>query len=134
MSSQRCEEKSAPARGEERECAPFGSSFYMCVLPPGPALCKWAQPGALFVPPEVLTAVLRPSFDLPRFLAIAILDSFSLFYLPNIPLSRHGRPNSLGIGVSRSFWLLPAELGRQEVLGLPLLLVSSLRVLMAVSI
>ena len=67
MSSQRCEEKSAPARGEERECAPFGSSFYMCVLPTGPALCKWAQTGALFVPPEVLTAVLRPSFDLPLF-------------------------------------------------------------------
>ena len=74
------------------------------------------------------------SSDLPCLLATAILDSFSLFYLPNIPPSRDGRPNSLGIGASRSFWLLPAELGRRGVLGLPLLLVSSLRVLIAVSI
>ena len=38
----------------------------------------------LFVLPEVFTLVLGPSFDLPCLLAIAILDSFSLFYLPNI--------------------------------------------------
>ena len=73
------------------------------------------------------------SSDLPYLLATAILDSFSLFYLPNISPSRDGRPNSLGIGASRSFWLLPAELGRRRVLGLPLLLVSILRVLIAVS-
>ena len=73
------------------------------------------------------------SSDLPCLLATAILDSFSLFYQPNIPPSRDGRPNSLGIGASRSFWLLPAELGRRGVLGLPLLLVSILRVLLAVS-
>jgi len=73
-------------------------------------------------------------FSLPCLLATATLDSFSLFYLPNIPPSRDGRPNYLGIGVSRSFWLLPAELGRRGMLGLPLLLVSSLRVLIAVSI
>ena len=66
------------------------------------------------------------SSDLPCLLATAILDSFSLFYLPNIPPSRDGRPNSLGIGASRSFWLLPAELGQRGVLGLPLLLVSIL--------
>ena len=65
------------------------------------------------------------SSDLPCLLATAILDSFSLFYLPNITPSRDGRPNSLGIGASRSFWLLPAELGWRGVLGLPLLLVSS---------
>ena len=80
----------------------------------------------LFVLPEVFTLVLGPSFDLPCLLATAILDSFSLFYLPNIPPSRDGRPNSLGIGASRSFWLLPVELGRRGVLGLPLLLVSIL--------
>ena len=62
------------------------------------------------------------------------LDSFSLFLLPNIPPLRDGRPSSLGIGASRSLWLLPAELGWQWVLGFPLLLVSSLRVLIAVSI
>ena len=72
-------------------------------------------------------------FSLPCLLATAILDSFSLFYLPNIPPSRDGRPNSLGIEASRSFWLLPAELGWRGVLGLPLLLVSSLRVLIVVS-
>ena len=73
------------------------------------------------------------SSDLPCLLATAILDSFSLFYLPNIPPSRDGRPNSLGIGALRSFWLLPAELGCRGVLGLPLLLVSILRVVIAVS-
>ena len=73
------------------------------------------------------------SLDLPCPLATAILDSFSLFYLPNIPPSRDGRLNSLGRGALRSFWLLPAELGWREVLGLPLLLVSILRVLIAVS-
>ena len=72
-------------------------------------------------------------FSLPCLLATAILDSFSLFYLPNIPPSRDGRPNSLEIEASRSFWLLPAELGWRGVLGLPLLLVSSLRVLIVVS-
>ena len=44
-------------------------------------------------------------------LATAILDSFSLFYLPNIPPARDGRPHSLGIGALRSFWLLSVELG-----------------------
>ena len=73
------------------------------------------------------------SSDLPCLSATAVLDSFSLFYLPNIPRSRDGRPNSLGIGASRSFWLLPAELGWRGVLGLLLLLVSLLRVLIAVS-
>ena len=37
----------------------------------------------LFVLPEVFTLVLGPFFDLPSLLATAILDSFSLFYLPN---------------------------------------------------
>ena len=64
-------------------------------------------------------------FPLPCLLATTILDSFSLVYLPNIPPSRDGRPSSLGIGVLRSLWLLPV--------GLPLLLVSSLRVLIVVS-
>ena len=38
----------------------FGSS----PPPPGPALCKLGLPGGLFVLPEVLTLVLRPSFVL----------------------------------------------------------------------
>ena len=120
----------AGERGRKR----FGSCSYMVFPPPGPALCRLGQPGALFVLPGVFTLVLGPSFHLPCLLATAILDSFSLFYLPNIPLSRDGRPSSLAIGVSWSFWLLPAEQGQRWVLGLPLLLVSSLRVLIAVSI
>ena len=50
------------------------------------------RPGVLFVLPEVLTLVLGPrtflcpifmGFSLPYLLAITILDSFALFYLPN---------------------------------------------------
>ena len=48
--------------------------------------------------------------------------------------SRDRRPSSLGRGTLRSLWLLPVELGQQGALGLPLLLVSNLRVLIAVSI
>ena len=40
----------------------------------------------------------------------------------------------MGIGPSRYLWLLPAVLGLGWALGLPFLLVSSLRVLIAVSI
>ena len=94
-SIQRHEEKNAPAHGRERERARartlgrkrerarFGSSFYMFFLHLGLRYADWAQPGVLFVPPEVFTLVLGPAFDLPCFLATAILDSFSLFYLPN---------------------------------------------------
>ena len=66
---------------------------------------NWAQPGVLFVLfvlPEVFTLVLRPFFDLPCLLATDILDFFPLFYLPNIPPSRDGRPNSLEIEALRS--------------------------------
>ena len=100
--------------------------------PPGPALCKLGLARSAVC--SVCSAWSLHSG--PRtflVLATAILDSFSLFYLPNIPPSRGGRPNSLGIGASRSFCLLPAELGRWGVLGLPLLLVSILRALIAVS-
>ena len=105
-----------------------------------PSICfpsPWACPVQTGLSQECSLFYLKSSlwsFDLPCFFATAVLDSFSLFYLPNIPPSRDGRPNSLGIGASRSFWLLPAELGWRGVLGLPLLLVSSLRVLIAVSI
>ena len=54
----------APQRmGErERERASFVSSI--CLSLPGPVLCKLGQAGVLFVLPEVLTLVLRPSFVL----------------------------------------------------------------------
>ena len=102
MSTQRCEEKSAPARGcpewgkrkreresgREREPSPLAPLF-TCFPLPAPVLCKLDQPGVLFVLPEVLTPVLGPSFALFwrafPFLVFShpILDSFSLFYLPN---------------------------------------------------
>ena len=44
----------------------FGSSVYVFSPPPGPALCKLGQPGVLFVLPEVLTPVLRPSVSFSR--------------------------------------------------------------------
>ena len=114
-------------RESVRKC--FGSSFYVFSS-------TWACPMQIGLSQECCLFGLKSSLwssDLPCLLAIVILDSFSLFYLPNIPPSRDGQPNSLGIGASGSFWLLPAELGRRGVLGLPLLLVSILRVLIAVS-
>ena len=116
------------------------SSVFVCFSPPlSLPYVNWAsQEGCLFY--------LRFSFrslDLPLFyfrglfpclLATTILDSFSYSnYLTFLP-SRDRSPNSLGIGASRSLWLHPAELGWGGALGLPLLLVSSLRVLIVVSI
>ena len=43
--------------------------------PPGPALCKLCQPVVLFVLPEVLTPVLKPSFDLPFFYFCGLFPS-----------------------------------------------------------
>ena len=81
----------------------FGSSFYMFFPPPGPALCKLGLAGTgvlfvLFVLPEVFTLVLGPSFDLPCLLATAILDSFSLFYLPNSSDSKEFACNAGNLG------------------------------------
>ena len=133
--SERETEKEKSAGTWERESVRrlFGSSFYMFFS------STWACPMQIGLSQECCLFCLFClksslwSSDLPCLLATAILDSFSLFYLPNIPPSRDGRPNSLGIGASRSFWLLPAALGWQGVLGRSLLLVSSLRVLIAVS-
>ena len=57
--------------------------LYVFFLHLGLPYANWAQPGVLFVLPEVFTLVLGPPFDLPCLLATTILDSFSLFYLPN---------------------------------------------------
>ena len=130
----------APQHVGERERELALALLFICLSFPGPVLCKLGQPAVLLF---YLRSSLRSSdlllfhfagFFLPCLLATAILDPFSLFYLPNIPPSRDGRPNSLGIGASRYFWLLPVELGQRGILGLPLLLVSSLRVLIVVSI
>ena len=60
-------------RERERDSFPFGSSFYMSFPPPGSALCKLDQPGALFVLPEDLT----PSWDLPLFYICWLFPSLS---------------------------------------------------------
>ena len=126
------ERESACTREREREKVVWLLLLYF-FPPPGPAICKLclAKSAAcsiwsLHSGSRIFFCSIFAGFSLPCLLATAILDSFSLFYLPNILPSRDGRPNSLGIGTSRSFWLLPAKLWRQGVLGLPLLLVSSL--------
>ena len=63
----------------------------------------------LFVLPEVFTLVLGPSFDLPCLLATAILDSFSLFYLPNkgkleVVKQEIARVNVNILGISKLRW------------------------------
>ena len=81
----------AKRQRREKSSAGFGSSFYVFPPPLG-SLCKLGQPGVLFVLPEVLTLVLGPSFvyfagfPLLCFLAMTILNSFFLFYLPNTQL------------------------------------------------
>ena len=78
-----------PQRTGERERELALAPLFICFSLPGPVLCKLDQPGVLFVLPEVLTPVLGPSFALFwrafPFLVFShpILDSFSLFYLPN---------------------------------------------------
>ena len=76
----------------ERESELGLASLFICFSLPGPVLCKLGQPGVLFVLPEVLTPVFSlrtffcsifTGFSLLCPLATAILDSFSLFYLPN---------------------------------------------------
>ena len=61
MSIQRREEKRARVRREsELALAPL----FICFSLPRPVLCKLGQPGVLFVLPEVVIPVLRPSFVL----------------------------------------------------------------------
>ena len=64
----------------ERERNPFGSSFYVFFLPPGPALCKLGLVRSAVLS-EVLTRVLGPSFDLP------LLYFHGLF--PSLSFSHH---------------------------------------------
>ena len=140
------ERKSARTQGSERERereSPW-LLLYMFFPPLGLPYVNWvSQECCLFYLRSSLWSSdlhltffcsIFEGFSLPGLLATAILDSCFLFSLPNIAPLRDGRPNSLGIGVSRSFWLLPAELGWREILGLPLLLVSGLRVLILGSI
>ena len=66
MSTQRCEDKSAPALGREHggESARERAPLFMFSLPLGLPYANWASQECCVLP-EVLTQVLRPSFDLP---------------------------------------------------------------------
>ena len=86
------ERERAHTHGREREKKCFGSSFYMFFPPPGPALCKLGlarsavySTWSLHSGPWTFLCSLFVGSSLPCLLATAILDSFSLFYLPNIP-------------------------------------------------
>ena len=111
----------------ERETpGPLALLFYVFSPPPGPALCKRGKSEVQFFLPEVLTSVLRPLFVLFfqafPFLVFQTPPFWTPFFYSNyltFPPSRDGRPNSLGVGVSRYLCLLPAELGQQGALGLP---------------
>ena len=73
----------------------------------------------LFVLPEVFTLVLGPSFDLPCLLATAILDSFSLFYLPNkgkleVVKQEIARVNLDILGISELKWTGMSEFNSDD--------------------
>ena len=61
---ERREREKERTHGRERPPGPLVPLFTCFFSPPGPALCKLGQQGVLFVLPEVLTPVLRPSFVL----------------------------------------------------------------------
>ena len=112
------ERKSARMRERKRRESALAPPFMCFFPPPGPALCKLGlargavcSTRSLHSGPRTFFCSIFAGFSLPCLLATAILDSFPLFSLPNIPPSRDGHPNSLGVGASRSFWLLPADLG-----------------------
>ena len=87
----------APQLARERVCEkererPLALLFMFFFIPLGLPYANWAQPGVLFYLKSslwssdlILTFLcsIFAGFSLPRLLATAILDSFSLFYLPN---------------------------------------------------
>ena len=88
------------ARGRERAGESALAPLFICFCS-----STWACPMQIGLSQECCLFYLKSSLwssDLPLtflvFLATTILDSVSLFYLPNIPPSKDGRPNSLGMG------------------------------------
>ena len=91
MSTQRHEEKRVEecARVGKRESS-LAPLFICFVPPPGPSLCKLGlarsavcSTWSLHSGPRTFLCSIFTGFSLPCLLATAILDSFSLFYLPN---------------------------------------------------
>ena len=82
--------KGCGEREKKREREPFGSSFYVFFLPPGPALCKLGLVRSAVLP-EVLIPVLGTSFDLPLFYFCGLFSSLSIshhhsgFLFPTLP-------------------------------------------------
>ena len=121
---------------EEVSCSIWLLFLFVFLLPLILPYVNWAsQEGCLF---QLRFSVW--SSNLPLFHFCGLLPSLSFshrhfgltFPYSNyltFPPSRDGRLQSLRIGAVRSLWLLPAELRCRKTLGLPLLLVSSLRVL-----
>ena len=83
---EREKEKSACTRERESQRKLFGSSFYMLFPPPGPALCKLGLARSAVCSAWSFHSGPR-TFLWPCLLATTILDSFSLFYLPNTTIS-----------------------------------------------
>ena len=84
------ERETVHARGRVRERESALAPPFICFLPPGPAVCKLGlarsavcSTWGLHSGPQTLFCSIFMGFSLPCLLATAILDSFSLFYLPN---------------------------------------------------
>ena len=84
------ERESGQARGRKRKRESAWAPPFICFLPPGPAVCKLGlarsavcSTWGLHSGPQTLFCSIFMGFSLPCLLATAILDSFSLFYLPN---------------------------------------------------
>ena len=84
------EREKARARGREGERESALAPPFICFSSPGPALCKLGSARSAVCStwsphsgPRTFFCSIFAGFSLPCLLATAILDSFSLFYLPN---------------------------------------------------
>jgi len=96
MPTQRREEKRVEERAStrERDNEHFGSSFYVssspwaCPMQIGLSQSAVCSTWGLHPGPRTFLCSIFAGFSLPCLLATAILNSFSLFYLPNIPYTK----------------------------------------------
>ena len=133
----RCEGRPTQKKSGARFWLLFLYAFFSS---PEPVLCKLDQPGGLFVSPEVLTPVLGPSFVpfswISPFFVLQPLPFWTPFFYSNYLTFPHQEMKGPILWEQGRLGLpgyFLAELGQREALGLPLLLVSSLRVLIVVS-